>query len=342
MQKRLITLAFLAVSGSTFASSFLPGDLVVSVVDGTTSAAQNDSIVELTTGGSLVQTINLPSNFTNSGSATSEGALVKSGNGQYLTMAGYTAAAGTASIASTGAAANPRTIARIKFDGTVDTSTSFNNVFDKNNIRSAFTSDGSNFWAAGANSGQVYGAFGTTTGTAISTTVTNTRVIQGFGGDLYFSTGAGANHGIWTIAGMPTSGSATATLVLDTGSSSSPYDFAFADPNTLYVTDDTASGGLFKYTKNGGTWSLAYSQNSIGLRSIAVSGNTIYGISTGNTLVSYADNGGSFGGPVTIATAASGTNFRGVELSPVPEPATMAILGIGLAGMISRRRNRKA
>jgi hypothetical protein len=342
--KRTATLALVALAGSAMAQEFNGGNLVLVVVNGTTGAAANVTLKEVTTAGVVVRDVNLPTMFTMSGSATSEGQLVRSGDNRFLTVTGYTAAAGTASIAGTTSATAPRTIARVGFDGTVNTSTSFDNVFSGSNIRSAFTQDGSGFWATGGNSGQVYGALGATSGTAISTTVLNTRVIKGRGSDLYFSTGSGT-RGIYRIPGRPTEGTTAAELVVGTGSTSSVYDFYFADASTLYLADDrtTADGGVYKYVFDGSAWNLAYfgqAGTNVGMRSLAFMGGSIFGVTTSNRLVQFTDSGTGFTGFSELLAAEAGTNFRGLEMAPVPEPASMAALALGLGAVAARRRRR--
>src|SRR5689334_14578782 len=100
------TLAFL--SSVVTAATITPGNLVViQVGDGSAALASSATAgfaKEFTTaGGAPVQTINLPTSvsganqqLTYSGTATSEGFLTLSANGQYLTTAGYAANPGTA------------------------------------------------------------------------------------------------------------------------------------------------------------------------------------------------------------------------------------------------------
>lgn len=105
MKKLFILILSLAITALTFAGNFTPGNIVVvRIGDGTaapTSAATAVFLDEYTIGGVFVQTIALPTadngsnqTFTLSGTATSEGSLNLSGNGQYLTLAGYDAAPG--------------------------------------------------------------------------------------------------------------------------------------------------------------------------------------------------------------------------------------------------------
>src|SRR5262249_60548949 len=91
--------------------------------------------------------------FTDSGSATSDGFLNLSTNGQYLLLAGYRAAIGTANVVSTTSAASPRVIGRITVaTGAVDTSTALTDAYSGNNIRSATSDDGTRFWTGGTSS----------------------------------------------------------------------------------------------------------------------------------------------------------------------------------------------
>src|SRR5205807_549460 len=107
-----------------------------------------------------VQTINMPTlvngaqrRLTDSGSATSDGFLTLSANGQYLTLGGYDAAVGTAGVASSDPATVNRIIARIDLGGNVDTSTAITDG-GALNIRSTVTNDGSTMWfVAGGSAG---------------------------------------------------------------------------------------------------------------------------------------------------------------------------------------------
>ena len=120
--KRLIAFFFpFLLSASAFAGAFALGDLVVVRVANGTGALNNQSTAtyldEYTPGGTFVQTVSLPTAasganlaLTLTGNGVNEGYLELSGNGQFLTLAGYNIAPGTATPSSAAASATPRTI----------------------------------------------------------------------------------------------------------------------------------------------------------------------------------------------------------------------------------------
>jgi hypothetical protein len=132
MKRKLLCLSALLLSvGLSFAqTAFTPGNIVVSRMGNaagpysTTNAVYLD---EYTPTGTFVRTLALPAA---SGSGIYqhytgvEGAITRSSDGQYLTLVGYTVAAGSGSNFNTSTAvANPRCIALVKYDGTVSVKT---------------------------------------------------------------------------------------------------------------------------------------------------------------------------------------------------------------------------
>src|SRR5690348_12854809 len=110
--------AALAVSfaSSANASGITAGNIIVNQfgLDGAGSGLSGTSaavrLKEFTTAGALVQQIDMPTAagsgttpnpLSVSGSATSEGQVTLSGNGQYLTLVGYSAAPGLTSVTTT-------------------------------------------------------------------------------------------------------------------------------------------------------------------------------------------------------------------------------------------------
>lgn len=156
--------------------------------------------------------------------SSSEGLLHLSGDGSYLTVAGYginattfnanpiaygtavndptkpTALAQSGSLTGQSYTAVPRVLALIGADGSIDTSTALYNVFNGNNPRSVYTVDGSSFYVSGqgtspdSTGGVFVAAKGATAATPVTGNDTNgktsaqdTRDVQVYNGQLYVS-----------------------------------------------------------------------------------------------------------------------------------------------------------
>ena len=361
--RTLTATAALFLFAAVAQAQFSPGDLVV-LRDGTGSGALSSAGTAIfldqytTTPSGYVNSLAIPSSgssaLVNSGSAASEGGLNLSGDGQYLVFAGYNAAAGTASIAGTTAAAVPRGVATVDASGNYILAATTSSFFSGNNVRSGATDGSGNFWAVGANSGAVY--MGTGTPGPVSSTVANNRIIQDIAGNLYFSTGSGTSRGIYEISGTPTSGANTAVSLINNGGGASPYDFTFNSSLTIaYVADSspftnsTTIGGVEKWSYNGSAWvfdySLSYGTNgAVGL-AVNFSGANpiIYATSAnGASLFTVTDTGSSATGTL-LDTAGANEAFRGLDFAPTPEPSACALMGMGLVGLWSfHRRKRKS
>ena len=332
----LIIAVFFSLSAG---SPFTAGNIVVvRVGDGSASLTGNSTAVfldEYTTGGLLVQSIAIPTSssgsnapLTLSGTASSEGSIVPSVDGRYLTIAGYGVAPGTASIAGTASSTVNRVVARIDANASIDITTKLSDASTGNNIRGAVTNDGTAFWVSGAAGGVRYSALGATTSTQLSTTITNSRVINIFNSQLYVSSAKGTFYGISSIgSGLPTtSGQAIALLSgFPTSGNASPFGFSL-NGNTVYVADDetNGSGGVQKWTYSGSVWSLAYllapssSTGAIGLLVDWTSPNPIiYATTTDNKIVTVTDAGSS-SSFTTLVTGAANTLLHGVSFTPTP------------------------
>ncbi|MCC7398194.1 MAG: hypothetical protein IT455_14090 [Planctomycetes bacterium] len=357
---RIASILASALFASLAAAQITPGNLIVSRTGdgalGLTSAAQARFLDEYTPAGVFVQTIALPTApsgtnrmVTDSGTATSNGFITQSVDGRYLIAVGYDAAPGTAGVTGTAAATTARVICRVGLDGSVDSSTALGDAYTTNNFRCAASLDGNQFWTAGTGTAPTNGAryvanLGDTTSTQLSTTVTNLRCINIQNGQLYCSSQSGAFLGVSAVGtGLPTTGGETITAVEST-TSSSAYDFWFADANTLYVADDrtNGSGGIMKFTYDAGTmtWPLAYTLTvgaSTGCRGLSgyVDNGVVTLFATANTssttsgsIVTGVDNGAgsTF---TTIATSPTNTVFRDVQF--VRTPANVTHSGTGCA-----------
>ena len=138
------------------------------------------------------------------GSATSEGFVTQTADGNYILATGYAAIPGAASPNGAASATVNRVIARIDLAGNIDSSTALTDAHNAGSIRSAVSIDGTSFWTSGAgnttagtNRGMTYVAgLGATTSLQIPATITNGRVAAIFDGQLYVSTAAGGTFGI--------------------------------------------------------------------------------------------------------------------------------------------------
>jgi len=327
------------------------GNLVIYRV-GTGAAALNANATAVfldeyaTSGGSPVQSIAMPTadsganqTLTASGSASSEGLLTRSTDGNYLVLTGYDAAVGTASITTSGSSTLSRVIGRVSAAGTVDTTTAITDVTSgatsAGNPRSAVSTNGTDLWMDSSVNGIRYTTLGSTTSTQLSTTVTNLRQANIFNGQLYVSSQSGAFRLSTVGSGTPTtSGQTTTNLPAYPTATTSPYGFFFADldsgvagVDTVYVADDNSAGGtggIQKYSLVAGNWTANGSiANTTGLRGLTgvVSGNnvTLYTTSA-SALLTVTDTTGYnatiTGSLSSIATAATNTAFRGVALAP--------------------------
>lgn len=333
-------LLLLAIScGFAAQAQFTAGRLVVlQVGDGSaalTNAATPVFLKEYTNTGTAGITVAVPTTGADrlaiSGTSTSDGQITLSANGQFITLAGYDAATGTAAITGTTSATVNRVINTANASAAISRAASTSTQFSGNNFRSAVRGNGADYWGAGGNSGTYY--FGTSAAAAtLQNATTNTRVVNIFNNNLYYSTGSGT-VGVYAFTGTPTS-SSTASLFIGTGTGASPYGFAInATGNVAYIADDrtTAAGGVQKWTFNGTAWSLAYTfspATNVGARGLAVdfsgANPIIYATTTANTLVSFTDAGAASAATL-LATAPTNTAFRGLSFAPVAPPVTPTV-----------------
>lgn len=344
-------------TAAALASPITPGNLVVVRIGGTTGAAAPGFLDEYTTGGSLIQTLNLPTadgpggnqTFTMTGTSNAgaqEGYLSLSTNGQYLTLAGNDLAVGT-TVATSG---HDRVVARVDMSGTIDTTTRFNHGSGWN-ARSAVM-HGDDLWVSGSanNRAMSYLTFGATSATIITGTFNGPRVAKIYNGQLYLSADANTNspQGVFQVgSGLPTTTGQTPALLPGFPSVNTEldiWDFWFADPSTLYFADGRTianGGGLQKWTFDGASWSRQYTLSGglgnglLGLTGVVDGGvATLYATTADNRVVSVTDAGAgsSF---TTLVTGEAGSVFRGIVL--IPEPAALLMVGVGGLMLLRRR-----
>ncbi|MCS6978457.1 MAG: hypothetical protein NZM31_15820 [Gemmatales bacterium] len=365
------------LESSTKAAPFTPGHLVVLRVNGTSSAAQSVDLVQFNTftpgqSGSVI--VSLPSSgsgplLTQSGNNNTQGALTLSADKTHLVLTGFNAPAGTANVAGTSSSSVARVVALVDASRNVNLTTSLN-AYSGQSITAAASltgNPGSGLWTAGTGPGGA-GANGirhTTIGSSGSgTRVVNPggalqqpRVVQIVNNQLYFSDNDQLRR---TNVPLPTTSDVATSNVTTTGLAQA-RGFVFFDHNnngvldTLYVADQVL--GLVKFSSEDGvtwTWRGVEVGSFTGITGVYTGGGFELYVTTGNAVTAgnqlrrYVDTaaynatintGGTF---VTLATAAPGTIFRGVNFTPVPEPQpwglTASCLGLLFSLQLMRCR----
>ncbi|MBB3836745.1 putative extracellular nuclease [Runella defluvii] len=360
LEKLSFLLLFMFITQVTAFSqaSFTKNNIVVlRVGDGSSTLANTGNPVfldEYSTSGSFVQAVSLPTTTNGAnkrliltGTAASEGMINRSTDFKYLAIIGYDATPPyTSNITQTASTLVNRTIALVKYDGTINTTTALTDAYGGNTStsgapRSIATTDGTKFWTSGnanstAGAGTRYTTLGSTTSTQLSSTPTNVRNIGIFNNQLYITSASGVFLGVSSVgSGTPqaTGNTTTALSGFPTTSGPSPYGFAISpDGNTIYLADDrntSSGGGIQKWVNNSGTWSLSYVISTVNVRGLVVdwSGTNpiLYATTTetsANKIVKGVDTGAS-SSMSTLATASSSTVFRGIAFAPYDDAAVV-------------------
>jgi hypothetical protein len=380
MKNKALLLALAGSAVSALAAPFTAGNLLVYRVGANTGS---DTLVntgnavfidEWTTTGSYVQSV--ATGMFASGTATSEGLLTRSPNGQHVTFTGYASTNGS-SISGTNSATINRTVGVINASASL-TKANFSDFASGNNPRSATTTNGTDLWMGGGAGGVRYGTTAGGTSTQLSTTPTNIRGVEVFNNQLFISTSSGSAVRIGTVGtGIPTTSGNTITNLPGFVTTGSPYEFVLLDLDagvagidTLYYADDTTNASIIgKYSLVSGTWTASGTITGVaGVRGLTASVNgsnvSLFG-STGSSaatgtgaVYSFLDTTGynsSVSGAATtvfsnatLQTALGSTGssfaFRGIEFVPVsaiPEPSAFAALaGLAALGLGAARRRR--
>lgn len=348
---------------ASYAGPFTADNLVVSRI-GNGSASLNNaahpiSLVELTSaganpaGGSNI--IALPSfssggnnqgGFTDSGSATSNGTLNLSVDGQYLATLGIDAQLGTGSVTGTSAATANRNVGRIDATGTISVRARLTDAFSGDNARAVCTDTGAVFYATGnASSGPNAGVRYIDATSSVATT--STQIVSGNLRNVILAKDNNGNKVLVQAstsvisyhAGVPTAAATPTAFTFTTGGMSSGSGaMVFFDRNagtnatglngldTLYLVDGAT---IEKYEWTGSGWTQRGSTtttggNLFGLAARIVGSNVeLYAtreLASNNGLYKLTDASG-FGGtlsgtPTLIASAGTNFGFRGVAFAP--------------------------
>jgi uncharacterized repeat protein (TIGR01451 family) len=338
------------------AAPFTAGNIVVyRVGDGVAALNGSGTAVfldEYTTAGVFVQSVAMPNTVAGSrlvaaGTATTEGFLSRSQDGQYLIVPGYDAAVGAATPNSS--TTIPRVMGRVDSAATIDLTSSYIDSSGAGNIRSATSLDGTRFWASGSTQGiRTVALGGSGAATIVSTTNTNTRQIHIFNNQLYIGAGAGAVRlgAVGTGTPITTGNTMTSLPGFPTAAPTAVNGYLFADldagvagVDTVYVADE-GNNVISKWCLVAGTWTARGTTALATARGLAgtVSGSTVtlfaVGGGAGTPIVTITDSTGynvNLSGSVTTIVASAGTNkaFRGLAMAPVtatPAPAVQSIV----------------
>jgi hypothetical protein len=269
-------------------------------------------------------------------------------------------ALGTASVAST---TDPRRVLVYNNLGNINTTLTFTGgsgaPYGGNNIRGAIpTADGTAAWTAGhENTSGTPNGFYYLTGSSETQLVSgNVRTVDIFGGQLFGTTAAGTDTRAFTIgSGLPTTTGQTIGALTGLPTTGGNYgsmqifdlDSNVAGFDTIYLSNGSA---IEKYSLVSGTWTLNNTVTAAGTLmdfTAIQTGSTvdIYGV-TATDLFSLTDTAGynaNISGTFGSSLLSAGTNyaFRGIDVAPIPEPSTWALLAGGLAVLILLRRRRR-
>lgn len=347
----IVVMSFVALpQKSAYAAAFTPGNLVVYRVGAGAVALTDvgtavflDEFTPIGAAQTPVQSLALPTTDPDAAgpnrqlvasNSTSEGLLTLSADGQYLALTGYAADAGIADPdGSTGAVIN-RVIGRVDSTGAIDTSTALVDAAVTSNVRSAASTNGSDFWLSANGGGIRYAPLGNTAASVqvIGAPAANSRQLNIVNGQLYISlNGAAATVGTIGTGTPITAGQIYTALPGVTPATIYGYFFADLDVavvglDTLYITDDAADV-ILKYSLVGGTWTAtgtipltvgAAVRGLIG--TVTGTSVTLYGNTT-TQLYSVTDASGynqnATGTVAVLATATVNTAFRGLAFAPV-------------------------
>ena len=290
----------------------------------------------------LVRTIPMPvesqgnnKRFTAVGSDLNLNFLSRSADGLFLLAGGYDAEPGSRPASQSATEVN-RVVAIVNAEGQVNTTTSLNNVFNTNGIRSVASTNGSDIWLSGAD-GAYYTTAGGSTALLLNNTTQNTQNLKIYDDLLYVSTGTAVYNmqdALPTVAGQ--SFIALSGSPVGTGG----MDFALIDTKpenpgeklVLYWVSGTNE--ISKYSLRGDKWALsgtyalitrpraleAIMKDGIVQLYIVSSANTSNGVGRLHLLEDFNGHNYPMRGGLTQLLDISGdrTTIRGLAWAPQP------------------------
>ncbi|MFP2929924.1 hypothetical protein ACLESO_32965 [Pyxidicoccus sp. 3LG] len=272
----------------TLAVTCAPNAMVLHVGGGAAELNSSATLVVLEeyrpTGGAPVRTLRIPTTGTGgadrltlAGSQTYEGYLSRSGDGRFITFAGYDADVGTPNVNSTLPEQTARGVGQVDVFGNFTVPTRVSDAYTT--VRAAVTVDGSSYWLSGAASagGGIRHAprsTSATTSALLSGAISNSGAMGLFDGRLFFSLAIapvpnpnGYTQGVLTFpSARPTEAGETPAQLLSAALTSSAFALLDVDPevpglDTAYVSINVDNGGvptnlrLEKWTSDGTSWS---------------------------------------------------------------------------------------
>ena len=353
----------LVVIGATVESSwaatfFSPGNLAVLRADGTTNNT-TATILQIDSNtanqAAPINSVAIPGSGPDalrvSGSATSTAYLSHTNDGKLLTFMGANSEVTGSNVNSL----NPRGGGTVDVSGNYAIQTTYTGA-SGNQTRSASSLDNSN-WFIGDQGGMY------TNGTNSASPSGNIRGVKAFGGAMYVFTASNNVPAVNTIDQL-TGGTLTAIPGLPNNTNTNGQDFYLiqsGDNGSLYdvlyvlAASSNTAGVISKFSLDSGSWAangtyttdfggfgLAARDSGDGAELFVTSG---LGAQAANRVVKLFDRAGynetidiDTASNYTLFTTASGTILKGIDFVPVPEPGTIALLLVGMAGGLGCRR----